>query len=237
MATMAATSGNFQAQGSVNSVTGVFKSTSTLVYLATTGAGALVFRPNGEASGLAQLLLNSDGQLWSDSKLSIGPSHNNQGFQYAWNTIVPGAGNNEYINNFGGGTGGHVWYTRSTPSNSPVGVMSVSGTTGNLSVLGSVTAVSFIPTSDERLKKGIKNRKARERLPDLLRFVEFIWKSTDKPGLGLLAQDLLKVAPEYVHEGEDGILGIDKMGLALECVIGLAARVRELEERLDERTN
>lgn len=39
------------------------------------------------------------------------------------------------------------------------------------------------------------------------------------------------MAPEYVHADADGVLAIDKASLALECVIGLAARVRDLESR------
>ncbi len=37
------------------------------------------------------------------------------------------------------------------------------------------------------------------------------------------------MAPEYVKRDEDGYLSVDKAGLALECVIGLSARVRALE--------
>lgn len=94
---------------------------------------------------------------------------------------------------------------------------------------GVLTATNFVATSDEDLKTDIKDRKARERLPDLLRFVEFIWKADGKEDLGVIAQEVQKVAPEYVHEGIDGKLAVDKASLALECVIGLAARVRALE--------
>lgn len=37
------------------------------------------------------------------------------------------------------------------------------------------------------------------------------------------------MAPEYVYEDDSGVLGVDKAMLALEAVIGLAARVRALE--------
>lgn len=96
---------------------------------------------------------------------------------------------------------------------------------------GNCVATNFTGTSDANLKKDITDYLARDRLADMLRFVEFTWKATDEKALGLIAQEVREVAPEYVIE-RDGILSIDKAGIALECVIGLAARVRELEERL-----
>lgn len=95
-----------------------------------------------------------------------------------------------------------------------------------------VTAPDFIATSDERLKYNVVDALPRDRLADMLRFVSFMFISDDSEHLGLIAQEVLKVAPEYVHVGEDGYLGIDKTGIALEAVLGLAKRVRELEAKV-----
>lgn len=104
----------------------------------------------------------------------------------------------------------------------------------NIGTTGTCTAVNFVATSDRELKTDIKERKARERLPDMLRFVDFLWKATGKEAVGVIAQEIREIAPEYVEEfvsnGETR-LAVDKAGLALECVIGLAARVRELEAK------
>lgn len=98
---------------------------------------------------------------------------------------------------------------------------------------GRITAIDFISTSDKRLKKDIKDEMPRD-LANLLRFVSFVWTANDKEGLGLIAQEVQQIAPEYVIEGEDGYLAIDKSGLTLEALLGLSAYVSNLEERLIE---
>lgn len=95
-----------------------------------------------------------------------------------------------------------------------------------------VTAPDFIATSDERLKYNIVDARPRDRLADMLRFVSFMFIADDEEKLGLIAQEVLEVAPEYVYVGDDGYLGIDKAGIALEAVLGLAKRVRELEAKV-----
>lgn len=97
---------------------------------------------------------------------------------------------------------------------------------------GNVTAVDFIATSDERLKTDIEDKKAR-RLAAMLRFVSFLWVESGDEGLGLIAQEVRKVAPEYVHEDENGMLSIDKASIALEAVIGLSDELQELKKRLE----
>lgn len=98
---------------------------------------------------------------------------------------------------------------------------------------GSVTAADHInSSSDRRLKHRITTRQARTRLADTLRLCDFLWNHNGKADVSVIAQATQYVAPEYVHEFEhkDGKrLSVDKAGLALECVIGLAERVRELE--------
>lgn len=115
----------------------------------------------------------------------------------------------------------------------PEATASVSGlvSTGNQTWGGTKTAPNFVASSDARLKKNIKTRLPSERLADMLRFVEYLWKNNDEQGVGVIAQEVRVVAPEYVFEDENGMLAVDKAGLALECVIGLAARVRELENK------
>lgn len=103
--------------------------------------------------------------------------------------------------------------------------------TGNCTVSGVWTGPNFIGTSDERLKDDIADFVPRSNLADLIRFVSYVRKASNRYELGVIAQQLQLIAPEYVYEGEDGILGVDKAGLALEVAMGLALRVRELESR------
>lgn len=46
----------------------------------------------------------------------IRPSAGAQGFQMYWNAINPGNGRNEYVNNHGGGDGGHFFWKRGSSS-------------------------------------------------------------------------------------------------------------------------
>lgn len=117
---------------------------------------------------------------------SIGPSGSNQGFQYTWNTAEPGVGRNEYICNYGGGAGGHRFYVRPTPTDVLTSVMVLS-TAGDLTISGTGTGFNWVATSDANLKKDVTDRVARDRLPDLLRFVDFLWKDDDRADLGLIA--------------------------------------------------
>lgn len=96
---------------------------------------------------------------------------------------------------------------------------------------GIVTSTNFVATSDRNLKTDITDRQARRGLADKLRLVDFIWKSNGNKDQGLIAQEVQDIAPEYVHKDSEGTLAIDKVGLLLECVVDLAARVRELEAK------
>lgn len=94
---------------------------------------------------------------------------------------------------------------------------------------GVMTGVNFVATSDRRLKKLVRKHVLREDLADSLHLKTWVWKRTGEEGLGPIAQSVQDVAPEYVHRGPDGMLAIDKGGLAIEMAIGLAARLRRLE--------
>lgn len=98
---------------------------------------------------------------------------------------------------------------------------------------GTINAVDFVSTSDERLKTNIKDRTPRD-LALLLRFVSYIWTASNEESLGLIAQEVRKIAPEYVHEDGDGLLSIDKVSLTLEALLGLSTRVEVLNARLVE---
>lgn len=174
--------------------------------------------------GTTAQYIRGDGSLATFPSI---PTNNNQ--------LSNGAGYLTTVNLGITGTTGARTITSSAGSNAviPVATASASGlvSTGNQTWGGTKTAVNFIASSDARLKKNIKTRLPAERLPDMLRFVEYLWKNNDEQGVGVIAQEVRVVAPEYVFEDENGMLAVDKAGLALECVLGLAARVRELENK------
>lgn len=87
---------------------------------------------------------------------------------------------------------------------------------------GVATGVDWSATSDERLKKNIRSTYGRRELIEALRLCRYEWKSDGRSAVGVIAQEVQKLAPEYVHKGEDGMLSVDKASLALEAVMALA---------------
>ena len=97
---------------------------------------------------------------------------------------------------------------------------------------GSAVAVNFTATSDERLKHQIAPQTVRKNLADQIVFKRWAWRNNDRVDVGVIAQDLLQIAPEHVHVGPDDMYSVDYAKLALEAVLGLASRVRDVEAAL-----
>ncbi len=74
---------------------------------------------------------------------------------------------------------------------------------------GAVTANAYYYSSDGRLKKNIHgiDRKSIEDLYSL-RGVKFEWDKTGKADIGLIAQEVQRIFPELVREGDNGMLSI-----------------------------
>ena len=87
----------------------------------------------------------------------------------------------------------------------------------NAGIIGSITqsgttAVGYNTTSDARLKKNVANADDAASLIDALQVRKFDWKSDDShQRYGFVAQELLEVAPEAVHQPEDPeeMMGVD----------------------------
>jgi Chaperone of endosialidase len=167
-------------------------------------AGIVRIRPNGRGSTIGQVTFETTGIT---SNVGITANQNFVSSTALAVLATTGAGN---------------------ISLRPNGIGSVTGQL-LLTAAGVASAVNFSATSDASMKDEIEYIVTRDRLPDMLRFATWLWKDDGERDLGLIAQDVQKVAPEYVYDN-DGILAIDKASLALECVIGLAARVAELEK-------
>jgi len=101
---------------------------------------------------------------------------------------------------------------------------SLSGTSGTFS--SSLTAADFIIPSDRRFKTEITH------IPNALEKVKQISGCTyminDKPSVGVIAQEVLKILPETVHTRDDGYYAVSYHGL-----IGLLIEaVKELSEKV-----
>ncbi|NHZ86282.1 MAG: hypothetical protein GWP19_10430 [Planctomycetia bacterium] len=103
---------------------------------------------------------------------------------------------------------------------------------GNLTVTGTVTAADFILSSDSTLKKDIQPIK-----PDVLNIplIQFKFKAdtTNREHYGLIAQKLLKVAPEMVYKGKDGKLRVAYIDFLVARSNSLQKKVDSLQTQLD----
>ena len=83
---------------------------------------------------------------------------------------------------------------------------------GNSTIAGTLTATDFISSSDERLKDNITPMPIG--LIDDIKPVSWEWKDGSGPSAGVVAQQLQSVGlGDYVHENEDGQLGVNYQAL------------------------
>ena len=106
----------------------------------------------------------------------------------------------------------------------------------NSSVIGTIsqngtTAVLYNTTSDQRLKENIQDADSASSLIDALQVRQFDWKSDNShQRYGFVAQELVTVAPEAVHQptNEDEMMAVDYSKL----VPMLVKEVQSLRKRL-----
>ena len=96
--------------------------------------------------------------------------------------------------------------------------LSVSNATGTtvitLNTSGTVTAQSFTATSDIRKKTNVRDYVCDKSILDLpIKEFEYISDETHAKHIGCIAQDLIKICPEIVHEDENGYLSIEESKL------------------------
>src|SRR6056300_1119766 len=105
--------------------------------------------------------------------------------------------------------------------------------TGTLSMSGSYsgtfTATEVCATSDERLKDNIETLDGNKVFD--MRGVSFTMD--EKESSGMIAQELEKIAPELVHEGDDGYKSVaygNTVGYLIEAIKLLKAEIEELKD-------
>lgn len=108
----------------------------------------------------------------------------------------------------------------------------------NASVVNTLTAGSFIYSSDMRLKKDIAPLDDALGKISRLQGYHFRWRSDDRQDIGLLAQEVRKVYPELVRTtGPDGKFGVAYGNLIapmIEAIKELKAQNEALRARIDE---
>ena len=110
------------------------------------------------------------------------------------------------------------------------GYLSLDGTGAGASFGGNVSMPSFTVTSDIRLKSDIQELADTGALLDATKVYEYT--KNDRRQYGVIAQEAQDVVPIMVHEGDDGMLGVEMIGyvpLLIAEIKALRARVAALE--------
>jgi len=81
--------------------------------------------------------------------------------------------------------------------------------TGALTVGNSVTATAYYQSSDRHLKTEIERISDPFALLDGIEGKRFVWKDSNKPAYGVIAQDVEAVIPDAVGENKDGFKTVE----------------------------
>jgi len=101
---------------------------------------------------------------------------------------------------------------------------------GSLIVTGSAFVTSLTETSALRYKKYVKNIDDQANAVFQLRPVHFRWRDTNKKDYGLIAEEVQKIYPELVTNGEDG----NALGISYTKLTALLLKtIQELNERIE----
>ena len=106
--------------------------------------------------------------------------------------------------------------------------------TNGIRVTGVVTATDFNSTSDISQKENIHKIENSLDILSEIDGVRFTWKETQKPSLGVIAQDVEEVLPELVGHGDIKSVNYNGLiGVLIEAVKELQQEVIELKQKLD----
>ena len=130
-----------------------------------------------------------------------------------------------------------MWYSVATTSNSfkwyggQTSLMELTGT--GLTVYGDIDTSVVNSSSDINLKKDIEVISNANDILEQISGVSFNWKESNKPSVGVIAQEVEKVLPELISEnsstGTKSVNYNGLIGVLIEAVKDLSQRVKELE--------
>jgi hypothetical protein len=105
---------------------------------------------------------------------------------------------------------------------------------------GTVSATNFNSLSDLQEKENVETLKNAVEMLASIRGVRFTWKETGAPSLGVIAQELLQVAPELVTRNEQGVHTVNYAGLnaiLIEAMKDLHTQVQLLRTEIENLKN
>ena len=184
-----------------------------------TGASAATY---GDASNVAQIVVDSNGRITGISEVTISGGGGGGS---------PGGSDGQIQYNNGGAFGGatQLFYD---DSNNRVGINSATPTE-SLDVIGSVKATDFNTTSDQNLKDNIKTIENPLSKVLSIRGVNFEWKDSNKVSAGVIAQEVEKVLPELVTGQNTKTVNYNGLiGLLIETVKEQQKQIDALSEKI-----
>jgi len=116
----------------------------------------------------------------------------------------------------------------------------MSGEAGSITTVGTITAQTIVETSDRRLKKDIMPLENALDKTLALQGVSFSWideKAPEGQKIGLIAQDVEAVFPEFVYTAEDGTKAVNysqMTAVLIESIKALNNKVEKLEKENSE---
>jgi hypothetical protein len=238
-------------------VTSSLYSTTTSLYLGTTGSGVVYLRPSGYASATNQFSVSTT-QATARTVFQVdeGAGHTATLQDAALNFT---RNNTNYIR--ATTAGGSLQFVSNGNAESYLNALLAIGTqqvtlrhgstspsivfeteTYGVSVTGDLRAsgeVESYDTSDIRLKKILASLDAAEVIEGLmgLRTVRYEHKHKEGVGLGLIAQDVKRPFPENIKYNDDGFLMVHYGKMVVPLVLGFQnheTRIQALEKELKE---
>lgn len=105
---------------------------------------------------------------------------------------------------------------------------------GNVRVSGVITCTDLNSTSDVNLKMDIHTIQNALSITKNLRGVSFSWRETSKPSIGIIAQELEKILPELVTDGNPKTVNYNGLiGVLIESIKELSEEVEQLKKHLN----
>lgn len=105
---------------------------------------------------------------------------------------------------------------------------------------GTVSATNFNSLSDINEKENVETLKNAVDMLANIRGVRFTWKETGSPSLGVIAQELLLIAPELVTRNEQGVHTVNYSGLhaiLIEAMKDMHSELKSLRAEIENLKN
>lgn len=106
-------------------------------------------------------------------------------------------------------------------------------TAGTINCSNLIASFDIQSNSDQVLKENIETLENSLEIVSQLRGVKYTWKQTQKPSIGVVAQELEQVLPQLVNTSEHKSVNYNGIiGVLIEAVKELSSEIEELKKRI-----